>query len=371
MERVRVVFGLALVAFIGFSISIQQQQQPSINNHPTTTAIRQQHAFALDQLDVGVATNVYAPNAAMSFRCGSIEPGFVIQPDPPALVELDKGVKEMRALQIVLDLWKAFGKDSVAKFAVNIGANDGAFGGDPDGDPMYPLYKDYGFGGAAVEPVSNFFAKLLKNLPWPRVRKLNMGAKPSDIDHILQGIPNDSVLKIDIDSYDGDILRHFLKKRKWAVVQMEQMLDMPYPIAFERMIWSHEFKYCDFASRGVSIAGLERILGPEGYVLVYLNGLDALYVARKYAHAFQGSKFTAAQWYWYRARKWGFHTDRKMGLTAFKTPWGKASAARHTWFQLMVRNQSDAAADVFCGFMKFASAFCTVSDGNLGNFEKK
>jgi hypothetical protein len=116
------------------------------------------------------------------------------------------------------------------RFAVNIGAGDGC----SCNDPVYPLFLA-GYGGLAVEADTNL--ELAKNLPSEKIRKIiGVPVSPLNAGYLLQSSycpSNFDYLKIDIDGYDGIILKAILEEGLLPkVIQMEVNPEFPPPFEF-------------------------------------------------------------------------------------------------------------------------------------------
>ena len=98
------------------------------------------------------------------------------------------------------------------RFAINIGAADGK-----NPDPTYPLFRDLGYAGVAIEGSARVMGTLHANLAAVnssgRLRVVHGFADPATIASVVTsaGAPKDAdVLKIDIDSIDMPVLHALL-----------------------------------------------------------------------------------------------------------------------------------------------------------------
>eukprot|EP00615_Pteridomonas_danica_P001025 CAMPEP_0114349996 /NCGR_PEP_ID=MMETSP0101-20121206/15984_1 /TAXON_ID=38822 ORGANISM="Pteridomonas danica, Strain PT" /NCGR_SAMPLE_ID=MMETSP0101 /ASSEMBLY_ACC=CAM_ASM_000211 /LENGTH=309 /DNA_ID=CAMNT_0001488915 /DNA_START=95 /DNA_END=1024 /DNA_ORIENTATION=+ len=163
-------------------------------------------------------------------------------------------------------------------WAINLGANDGA-----TSDPVVELYHN-GWHGVAVELESQFCDRLTQNLDSAHVAiHCPVPATPLNIQTLLQGVPVDmDYLKIDIDSYDCDVLASIMNAGyRPKVIQMETGT-IPPPVRFA----SH---YHDSYSRphaqiyqafGCSLSYVDDLLsqfGPHKYELIEAS-LDSIWV---------------------------------------------------------------------------------------------
>lgn len=158
-------------------------------------------------------------------------------------------------------------------YAVNLGAEDGK----SYNDPVYPLYA-MGYNGLAVEGMEN--PLLAENLPAEGVRKITgVFITPDNILPMLHDAdcPLDcDMLKIDIDGYDGAILRTLIEGGyRPKVITMEVNPEIPPPIAF-CVDYDPKYRVTDDDGKvggfyGVSVAYLTQFLRPYGYRLAHLD----------------------------------------------------------------------------------------------------
>jgi tetratricopeptide (TPR) repeat protein len=115
------------------------------------------------------------------------------------------------------------------RFVVNIGCNDGRSAE----DPCYDLFQA-GYPGLAID--SGDFPALHENLPQPEVRKLlNTPVTPTNVVDVLEaaGCPrHPSLIKVDIDSFDGVLLAAALEGFAPNVIQIEVNPEIPPPLRF-------------------------------------------------------------------------------------------------------------------------------------------
>lgn len=158
-------------------------------------------------------------------------------------------------------------------YAVNLGALDGR----SMNDPVYPLYA-MGYDGLAVEGDDD--PLLAENLPAEGVRKITgVYITPDNILSMLHDAdcPLDcDMLKIDIDGYDGAILRKIIEGGyRPKVITMEVNPEFPPPIAF-CVDYDPKYRIPDDNGNisgfyGVSVAYLNQLLRPYGYRLADLD----------------------------------------------------------------------------------------------------
>ncbi len=131
-----------------------------------------------------------------------------------------------RLVQVINDSFPTL----ATHYAVNIGAGDGC----SCNDPLYPLFLA-GYGGLAVE--ADITQELAKNLPSEKIRKIiGIPITPLNAEYLLRSSScplNFELLKIDIDGYDGIILKAILEAGFLPkVIQMEVNPEFPPPFEF-------------------------------------------------------------------------------------------------------------------------------------------
>jgi len=171
-------------------------------------------------------------------------------------------------------------------YAVNFGARDGK-GGGGNTDPSYALYAEQGFRGLAVEAAEEFQEHLARNLG-----PFNVTIKQSFITvgnavALIQGagLSSVDVFKIDIDSFDCDVLPRVLRAFGPAVVIAEYNVYFPPPIKMKLV--PSRMGY-DSNQRGniyeCSIQYLnDDVMRPLGYVLLQLDWQNVIYVREEIA----------------------------------------------------------------------------------------
>lgn len=132
--------------------------------------------------------------------------------------------------------------DESTLYAVNIGAGNGI----SCNDPVFPLYK-MGYSGLAIEGDDNI--DLVKNLSSDKIIKLtNTIVTPMNISELLLkgNCPKScDFLKIDIDGYDGPVLKAILDADyRPKVIQMEINPEFPPPIKFA-VLYDPDYKCQD------------------------------------------------------------------------------------------------------------------------------
>jgi len=165
----------------------------------------------------------------------------------------------------------------VMRYVVNIGCADGK-----SWDPCYPLFQE-GFPGLAVDYMD--FPGLYEHLPARDIVKVtNTFVKPQNIGTILEraGVPkNPFMLKVDIDSTDGPVLKEILRLGyRPAVIQIEINNDIPPPFQFALMY--HPMYETNFGSDGVfgfygcSLSYVTEAAKPHGYDLFSVGSSESM-----------------------------------------------------------------------------------------------
>jgi len=171
---------------------------------------------------------------------------------------------------ILTEAVNALHPDRATRYAVNIGAGDGASCNDP-------LFLQ-GYAGLAVE--GGEVPALATNLPAPNIRKLTGTlVTPMNVGELLReaSCPVDcDFFKIDIDGYDGPVLKAVLGEGyRPKVLQLEVNPEIPPPIAFS-VLYHPRYRVNDPHGHiggfyGASVAYVLNAAGPYGYRLAYLD----------------------------------------------------------------------------------------------------
>jgi len=158
-------------------------------------------------------------------------------------------------------------------YAVNIGAGDGRYGN----DPVFPLLME-GYAGVAIE--GDECEELWRNLPFDAVKKLTgTMVTPDNVTELLNSAScpeNCDFFKIDIDGYDGVILRTILNAGfRPKVIQMEVNPEFPPPFEFSVM-YHPQYRPVDDAMRcggfyGASMSYVMNVTRPFGYRLACID----------------------------------------------------------------------------------------------------
>jgi tetratricopeptide (TPR) repeat protein len=177
--------------------------------------------------------------------------------------------------------------DQSGRYVVNLGCRDGKLK-----DPCYELYQD-GYPGLAVD-ADDDLPELFANLPQPEVRKvIGTLITPANIAGVLrsEGCPSrPALVKLDIDSYDGPVLKAALAEIEPDVIHIEVNYDFPPPLKFTvqyderyRHSWKAGFSGC-------SVSYVTSICRPRGYELLQLDFTnpqdrgEAILVKERYLH---------------------------------------------------------------------------------------
>ena len=212
--------------------------------------------------------------------------GQVGRPDEAAeaRASLASIVPKLSTAEVVERVDAALAGDAQS-YVVNIGCRDGK-GWE---DPCYELYRN-GYAGVAID--AGDFPDLHRNLPQPEVRKLlNTPVTPANVAQLLAGAGcprRPSLLKIDIDSFDGVVLAAALERFEPSVIQIEVNPEIPPPLRFAieyHPRYRHSGKAGFF---GCSVAYLTGLCRPLGYELLEIDltdpplRQDAILVKREY-----------------------------------------------------------------------------------------
>merc|ERR1712216_495661 len=187
-------------------------------------------------------------------------------------------------------------RDSSVRQAVNIGAGVGegtpGLSGSDSVDPMFPLFTRMNFSGLASEPLTT--NHLSKSLP-SHVRLVSEPTTPVNVlrqMHEAQISQRFGALKIDIDSFDCDVLDVIIQQGyQPLVIMMELNGQIPPPLKFARTfvnrreLWecnsqmnrdayslqmAHPFRSC-------SLSFANELLATRGYILLGVRGIDGLW----------------------------------------------------------------------------------------------
>lgn len=175
--------------------------------------------------------------------------------------------------------------DDAPRFVVNIGCRDGKSWD----DPCHELFHQ-GYPGLAID--AGRFPGLHRNLPQASVRKmLGTMLTPANVLSVLRqgGCPERlSLLKIDIDSFDGVLLQAALRGLRPNVIQIEVNPQIPPPLKFA-IHYDPRYKHSGLAGFfGCSLSYVTSICRPLGYELLELDlsdpplCQDAILVKRTY-----------------------------------------------------------------------------------------
>ncbi len=171
-------------------------------------------------------------------------------------------------------------------YAVNFGARDG-IGSGGNTDPLYPLFAKLGFHGLSVEADGQFVGSLKHNLRGLLVTVTTSFITVDNAVALIQGagLSSVDVFKIDIDSFDYDVLPRVLRAFWQAVVIAEYNLYSPQPI---KMKLVPSLMGYDSNQRGniyeCSIQYLNNdVMRQLGYVLLQLDWQNVIYVREEIA----------------------------------------------------------------------------------------
>ena len=193
---------------------------------------------------------------------------------------------------------------NLSHFALNIGANDGKTLGP---DPTYQVFHWLQFSGVCVEPDPVAFSKLRRNIPHERVKKVNAGMTPGQVPEFCEkyNVPQfPDIIKIDIDSFDCDLLEAFVRARQFKLIHTEINYEIPVPLMFARK-WSPQIRFCmrPFAFYSCSFSYQVHMLSKYGYTLLQLWGFDATFIHESVKHVFPENRYLDPVQYFYSTPK--------------------------------------------------------------------
>lgn len=173
--------------------------------------------------------------------------------------------------------------------AVNLGARDG-IGTMGNTDPTWPLFKDLGFDGIAVEGCSTYQRELERNFEGLKASPVISMIAPENVEQVIRGagLKKVDVLKIDIDSWDCEVLPVVLREATFEikVVLVEYNVKFPPPIKMNLATCPRSaFRSC--ARYHIYECSLQymndNVMVPAGYALVQIDWQNALYVHKSIA----------------------------------------------------------------------------------------
>ncbi len=177
----------------------------------------------------------------------------------------------------VLEKINAMFPAEATQYAVNIGCGDGK----SMNDPVYPIYT-MGYGGLAIEGAKN--EQLYVNLPQSAVKKIDDTiVTPYNIIKVLKENKcpvSCDFLKLDIDGYDGAVLKTILEGGyKPKVLQLEINPEIPFPISFS-VLYDEKYRCLDKDGNvsgfyGLSLGYAMMLAEKYGYKLIQLDFVTA------------------------------------------------------------------------------------------------
>ena len=172
------------------------------------------------------------------------------------------------------------GQERRPLYAVNFGARDGK-GDAGNTDPAYPLFAELGFHGMAVEASPVFFRQLQAAMSkFPVLSMKSFITVENAVSLIKKArLPAVDVFKIDIDSFDCDVMPKVLAEYKPSVVIAEYNVYFPPPIKMKLIPSTSGY---DSEKRSnvyeCSIQYLDDdVMRPLGYVLLQLDWQNVIY----------------------------------------------------------------------------------------------
>lgn len=190
-------------------------------------------------------------------------------------------------VQRLIDMGGVFSSDSPT--AVNLGARDG-IGTMGNTDPTWPLFSEMGFGGIAVEASTAFQMELKRNFAGLKAKPIMATITQWNAVSIIRnaGLERVDVLKIDIDSWDCEVLPRVLREADFGikVVLVKYNVKFPPPIKMNLATCPQSaFRSC--ARYHVYECSLQYmnddVMVPAGYALAQVDWQNALYVHRSIA----------------------------------------------------------------------------------------
>jgi len=189
-------------------------------------------------------------------------------------------------------------------YVVNFGARDGK-GTHGNTDPTYDLFASGRYAGLCVEGSSDFMPQLRKNMgpfgskvvalkhafiyPHNAVAlikdSISIGGGVGNYESILKGQFNNKihVFKIDIDSWDCEVIPRVVDEFQPVLVVAEYNVKFPPPLLLKMELNETGF---DFMKRGhfyqCSLTWmLEKVMMPRGYMLLEIDWQNAMFVKRE------------------------------------------------------------------------------------------
>jgi thiol-disulfide isomerase/thioredoxin len=156
--------------------------------------------------------------------------------------------------------------NSYNNYFVDIGSSDGP-------GPIFSYLNDLSNCGLCIEGRPQLYDVLKKNINNDNVN-IHIGfVNPNNIISIFQkhNVPDSpDILKLDIDSYDLDVLKTILVNYKPKIIIAEINEKIPLPIYFE-VKYSEKFIYDSSHFYGFSLQAAKDIIEPFGYKIVCLK----------------------------------------------------------------------------------------------------
>ena len=174
---------------------------------------------------------------------------------------------------------------------------------------------------------------------------------------------NPDVIKIDIDSFDCDLLEAFLRRREFKLIYTEINYEIPVPFMFSRK-WSPGIKFCmrPFGFYGCSLSYQVHMMAKYGYVLLQLCGYDATFVHEKYTSAFPKARFIDYVTYFYSTLK------IQAGLQGKTTGHLKHPKRKWRWRSSIMEHRLDDAWNGILDHFSEAANDCAARKLDFGNY---
>ncbi len=204
--------------------------------------------------------------------------------DPSEYPSLLNIVKKMIAVGVI-----PHSDNNDTAVAVNFGARDGV-GTGGNTDPTWPLFKELGFAGIAVESFHTFAEDLARNFNGLKAKSVIGTVTPRNIKHLMKtfDVTKVDVLKMDIDSWDCEILPIVLQDPESMpkLVLVEYNTKFPPPIKMN-LATRPQTRFRSCARYHIYECSLQymndNVMAPSGYVLAQIDWQNALYVHKNFS----------------------------------------------------------------------------------------
>ena len=183
-------------------------------------------------LSQAVAETPYPIPAGKNFDC-MVPFDCLDLPAPRATMADLYGTWYVKAVPIKEILKRVSAFVPLSRHLINVGAHNGQAC-----DPTYTLVKHWQYAGIMFEPRADLMDILQSVLPQDNISKIETYVNPDNIQLWLDNDPNFrkdvDVVKVDIDSYDCDLLGSLLRVANPKVINLETSFQFPPPIEFAK-----------------------------------------------------------------------------------------------------------------------------------------